>query len=89
MVPPIDERARVTYGPATGLGRAQFSNICGIAKVSETRSVAMDSNAWPFAEARKILKRLGGQAALNTFFDHGLRALSVIATSGSLLAARR
>ncbi|MEE8284084.1 MAG: lysine--tRNA ligase, partial [Alphaproteobacteria bacterium] len=26
------------------------------------RSVAMDSNAWPFAEARKILKRLGGQA---------------------------
>ncbi len=30
--------------------------------MSETRSVAMDSNAWPFAEARKILKRLGGQA---------------------------
>ncbi|TDI66290.1 MAG: lysine--tRNA ligase [Alphaproteobacteria bacterium] len=26
------------------------------------RSVAMESNAWPFAEARKVLKRLGGQA---------------------------
>ncbi|MEE9195087.1 MAG: hypothetical protein V3U44_04555, partial [Alphaproteobacteria bacterium] len=35
--------------------------------MSETRSVAMDSNAWPFAEARKILKRLGGQAPAQGF----------------------
>ncbi|TDI63979.1 MAG: lysine--tRNA ligase, partial [Alphaproteobacteria bacterium] len=30
--------------------------------MSGMRSVAMESNAWPFAEARKVLKRLGGQA---------------------------
>jgi len=29
--------------------------------VSEYRDSAMESNAWPFAEARKVAKRLGGK----------------------------
>ena len=56
--------------------------------MSETRDIAMESNAWPFAEARKVLKRLGGKVPEQGFVlfetGYGPSGLPHIGTFGEV-----
>ena len=56
--------------------------------MSDIRDIAMESNAWPFAEARKVLKRLGGKAPKQGFVlfetGYGPSGLPHIGTFGEV-----